>query len=129
MIKLYRAETISAVLTTCVAALAIGLAVSRNIRIELASFAMPLFVAAAMLLAAGYYRVSGRSPNIALAMASCAIFILFSNSGAALNYALLPTNGPLIDDLLFQADAAIGFHWSDFARALASYPFLSEVLS
>lgn len=126
--RLYRAEAISGALTLAVAALAVALSLAKGVRIDFASFAMPVLVAFAMLLAAARYRISERSPNIALALASCAIFILFSNAGAAFNYALLPTSRPLIDDALFRADAAIGFDWAGFSNRVAEYPALSAVL-
>lgn len=126
--KMHRAETLAAALTAIVFALALSLSAVRGFRIDFASFAMPFVVAAAMVLVAGYYRASGRSHNIALAMASCAVFILFTNSGAALNYALLPTTSPVIDDLLYRIDAAIGFDWASFSGWVANYPSASFFL-
>jgi hypothetical protein len=106
----------------------VALATGKGVRIDLASFAPPFLAAFAMMLAAAHYRLSGRSPTIALAMASCAIFILFTNAGAAFNYALLPTGRPLIDGALFRADAAIGFDWTEFSSRIADYPRLSAAL-
>lgn len=108
-IRIYPAEAISAALIAVVTAAALSLAAVGGIPIDFASFAMPYFVAFVMTSVAIGYRATGRSANISLAMASCAIFICFSNSGAMLNYALLPISRTPIDELLFRTDAAIGF--------------------
>lgn len=126
--RIHRAEAISAVVIAAVTGLAVALSLGRDIPIDVASFATPVLVALAMILAAAHYRMSERSPNIALALASCAIFILFTNAGAALNYALLPIGQPLIDEALFRADAAIGFDWVDMSSRVADHPTLSAAL-
>lgn len=128
MTKIYRAEAISGALTAAIIILVFALSMTKGLPIDLASFAVPFLTGVGMLLVAGYYRWRGRSPRIGLAIGSCAIFILFSNSGGVLNYALLPTSRPVIDGTLFQIDAALGFDWSRFAGTIADYPTLSDVL-
>lgn len=129
MSRIYRAEAICAVLIALVTALALILTTARGIRVDFASFAMRYCVSLAMVLVAAWYRVSGRSANISLTLAACAIFIIFSNSGAVLNYSLLPTIRPLADALMFRMDAALGFDWLGMAMLLAAHPDFSKLLS
>ncbi|MET0587295.1 MAG: phosphatase PAP2 family protein [Novosphingobium sp.] len=129
MSRIYRAEAICAVLIALVSALALMLTTARGIRVDFASFAFRYCVGLAMVMVAAWYRVSGRSANISLTLAACAIFIIFSNSGAVLNYALLPTIRPLADSLMFRMDAALGFDWLRMAMLLAAYPDFSKLLS
>src|SRR6478735_7047842 len=56
--RIHRAEAISAVVIAAVTGLAIALSVGRGIRIDLASFATPVLVALAMILAAAHYRIT-----------------------------------------------------------------------
>lgn len=82
-----------------------------------------------MLSSIGYfYRLSGRSENIASGLLCAAIFIFFSACLSLFNYLLLPlAHGPY-DLMLAEWDSLFGYHWPDIMALAAQYPFFTTVL-
>ena len=116
MEQVYKAEAICAGLILAITGAALVLAETRGVRIDYASFAGRYLLAAVMLGIAALYRHRNRAPRISLTLVSCALFVLFTNGGAVLNYTLIPRGAVPIDPLLIRADAMLGFDWARFAE-------------
>lgn len=112
----HKAEAICAGLILAITGAVLVIGQTRGVRIDLASFAPRYLLAAVMLGIAAAYRRRRRAPRISLTLTSCALFVLFTNGGAVLNYMLIPRGATPIDPLLIRADAALGFDWASFAR-------------
>ena len=128
MIRVYQAEAIASGLILAITGSAIFLAETRGVRIDYASFAVHYLVAAALLGLAALYRTHNRAPRISLTLVSCALFVLFTNGGAVLNYLLIRPGSVPIDGLLMRADAALGFDWADFAERVSKLGWLAPML-
>lgn len=128
MTKVHEGEAIAAGLCVAVTGAALALAQWRGIRIDYASFAGRYMLGAVLLGIAALYRQRNRAPRISLTLISCALFVFYTNSGAVLNYALIPHGAVPIDPLLVRADAALGFEWARFATWLATLGGVSPAL-
>jgi hypothetical protein len=128
MARTYEAEAISWGLIAAVTGASIVLAETRGVHLVYASFATHYLVAAALTCLALVYRHLDREPEISLALMSCAIFILFTNGGAVLNYMLMRPGSMSIDPLLVRADALLGFDWATFAQWVAHFGWPARAL-
>ena len=128
MARVYEAEAISAGLIVAITGAAIVLAETRGVRIVYASFAVHYLVATALIGLATIYRRLGRAPEISLTLMSCAIFVLFTNGGAVLNYLLIRPGSVPIDGMLMRADAALGFDWVSFAGQVSQFGWVARML-
>ena len=116
MARVYKSEAICAGLILAITGAALVLAQTRGVRIDFGSFAARYLLAATMLAIATAYRRMDRAPLISLTLIASALFVLFTNGGAVLNYTLIPRGAAPIDPLLIRADAALGFDWARFAE-------------
>lgn len=128
MARVYEAEAIATGLIVAVTGAAVVIAESRGVRIDYASFAGRYLVAAALVGLAAFYRFRDRTPAISLTLASCAMFVLFTNGGAALNYLLIRPGSVTIDPVLMRADAALGFDWASFAGQVSQTGWFARML-
>ena len=128
MARVYEAEAIATGLIVAVTGGAVVIAESRGVRIDYASFAGRYLVAAALVGLAAFYRFRDRTPAISLTLASCAMFVLFTNGGAALNYLLIRPGSVTIDPMLMRADAALGFDWASFAGQVSQTGWFARML-
>ena len=128
MARVYEAEAIATGLIVAVTGAAVVIAESRGVRIDYASFAGRYLVAAALVGLAAFYRFRDRTPAISLTLASCAMFVLFTNGGAALNYLLIRPGSVTIDPMLMRADAALGFDWASFAGQVSQTGWFAQML-
>ena len=128
MARVYEAEAIATGLIVAVTGAAVVMAQTRGVRIDYASFAGRYLVAAALVGLAAFYRTRDRTPAISLTLASCAMFVLFTNGGAALNYLLIRPGSVTIDPVLMRADAALGFDWASFAGHVSHSGGFARVL-
>lgn len=128
MAKVHDGEAIAAGLCVAVTCAALALAQWRGIRIDYASFAGRYLLAAVLLGIAAVYRKHNRAPRISLTLVSCALFIFYTNSGAVLNYTLIPQGATPIDPLLIRVDAALGFDWARFAEWVSTLDEVSPAL-
>lgn len=122
-------EAKMSVLIGLMAAVAALLADLRGVTIDLGSFAGQALAVLLIAAIAATYRQKGRQPAISLALANCAILILFSNVGAVLNYLLIAPGSVPMDPYLFDLDRMLGFDWLAFAEAVGRYPQLSRLLA
>ncbi len=82
-----------------------------------------------MLSAIGYfYRLSGRSENIASGLLCASIFVFFSACLALFNYLLLPISFGPFDQLLTKVDSYFGFYWPDVMALATNYPMLTQLM-
>ncbi|QGN55965.1 phosphatase PAP2 family protein [Novosphingobium sp. Gsoil 351] len=128
MARVYEAEAISGGLILAVSGAAIVLAQARGVYLDYVSFAPHYLVAAALIGLATTYRRLGRAPQISMTLMSCAIFVLFTNGGAVLNYLMIHPGSATIDPLLIRADAKIGFDWGAFAAAVSRLGWAANAL-
>ncbi len=88
-----------------------------------------IIIAVLLLSTIGYfYRLSGRSENIASGLLCAAIFIFFSACLSLFNYLLLPIAYGPFDNLLVQWDSMLGYHWPDVMALAAEYPLFTTAM-
>lgn len=87
-------------------------------------------LATTLFLFAGgaFYRMSGRSDQIATALICTSAFMMVTSALSAFNYLLMPLSGDLIDPYLAKWDAMLGFHWPSVMEFAAGYPTISAIL-
>ncbi len=75
-----------------------------------------------------FYRVSGRSPRIGLALICTGLFPIFSWSIVMFNYLLMPTARVPLDQSLIWLDSLFGYDWPSLVAWAAEHPFINNVL-
>lgn len=100
----------------------------RGVAIDWLAYGGLWFVFTACFLGGEFYRVSGRSPRIGLALVCTGLFPAFSTSIVMFNYLLMPITMPMIDGLLIKIDGLFGYHWPDLIAWGAANPIANEVL-
>ncbi|MEL6750907.1 MAG: phosphatase PAP2 family protein [Pseudomonadota bacterium] len=121
-------ERLVAGLTLFVAALCIVQILLRGVAIDWLAYGGLALVFGAFVLAGHYYRASGRSERIGLALMCTGVFGMFSPVMVVFNYLLMPTTAPAIDGWLLQIDAMMGFHWPDYIAWAAANPWINGTL-
>lgn len=76
----------------------------------------------------GYVRQVKTAPRLALGLVGTAIFSGFTAVSSVFIFALFPLANPLIDPLLINVDAALGYHWPSLIAWLAEYPWFARAL-
>lgn len=127
-VDLYSAEKIGLALSIATLIVALMIIAHHGLRLDVPSFHLPLAAFAFLFPVAQFYRQTQRSARIADTLCSCAIFILFTNSGLMLNHALLSFKTDLIDHHLFAIDHIIGFDWKIFTESIAEFTLLNRLL-
>lgn len=128
LVHLLRAERLMLLFIVLVgfAAIALALVMKRQVN-------WPPFIAgpvATLGLAAigGYVRQVKAAPRLALALVAAAIFAGFTAVSSIFIFALFPLANPLIDPLLIQFDASLGYHWPSLIAWLANHPGIARGL-
>ncbi len=86
-------------------------------------------IAVTSLASIGYfYRISGRSENIASGLLCAAIFIFFSACLSLFNYLLLPISHGPYDLMLAEWDTLFGYHWPDIMALAAKFPNFTSAM-
>lgn len=75
-----------------------------------------------------YVRQTKGAPRIALALVGTAIFSAFTAVSAVFIFALFPLSNSLIDPMLIQVDALLGYHWPSLVAWLATVPRIAAAL-
>ena len=79
--------------------------------------------------AAIYYDRFRGEPSLSAVLACAAFMVVFAASASLASYLLITVSGPRIDDILAEADAAIGFHWPSIMAFAADHPRISQILA
>lgn len=88
-----------------------------------------ILLAVTVLSTIGYfYRLSGRSENIASGLICASIFIFFSGCMALFNYLLLPVTFGPFDHILANVDSYFGFYWPDIMALATHYPLFTLLM-
>ncbi len=97
--------------------------------IDYAGFALTSTVTLFLLVVGLIYRhVRTEGERLAVTLICTGLLVLFSNTGAVLNYLLLGIAGDSIDPMLVKLDAALGFHWPSFVAWMSEFPTFSQYL-
>ncbi|MCB1384570.1 MAG: phosphatase PAP2 family protein [Nitratireductor sp.] len=115
---------IAAVFAACV----VLAALNDTATIDGPAYLMLAGLSLALFAAGQFYRVSGRSPNIALALTATALIVAFSNVTSVFNHLLMPIGRPVIDPWLAGVDRAMGFNWPDFVALVGRHPVFNMVI-
>jgi PAP2 superfamily len=75
-----------------------------------------------------YVRQTKDAPRLALALVGAAIFAGFTAVSTVFIFTLFPLPNALIDPVLIQLDAVLGYHWPGLVAWLAEYPALARGL-
>lgn len=107
--------------------------IAHNMSVNWVSFT-PNYTAASIMLITGlYYRLSHRSLRISNIAIGFSFLVLFTNTGAKLNYLISQFDSKPIDALLIKLDRMVGYDWWHLFDRVAEYPkmmlFLSIVYS
>jgi hypothetical protein len=89
------------------------------------------FAAALVAITLGgghWYRYSGRSERIGLALAGAGLFILGSVSTGMFGYLLVPYVGERIDPWLIRVDRMLAFDWPAFVEWMSHHPNTTRAL-
>lgn len=97
-------------------------------RLDYVSLAMPLGASTALLVLALWYRRRGEA-TLSTIIIGTAQLIVFTATGAMLNYLLVPYSGPLMDGFFYRLDQAIGVDWPSLFAAIKTNAWLSPVLT
>lgn len=108
--------------------LAVALAVVMQRQVNWPPFLGGYFGTLGLAAVGGYVRQAKGAPRIALALVGTAIFTGFTAVSSVFIFALFPLPNPLIDPVLIELDAAVGYDWSSLVAWLAGYPGLALVL-
>lgn len=73
-------------------------------------------------------RLRGYSVHVASMLVVIGLFPIFASVLSVATMLAFPLQRPLIDDLLFSIDAALGYHWDAAVILLAEYPRFSALL-
>lgn len=99
----------------------------RGVAIDWAAYGTLAMIFAACFLGGQYYRLSGRSERIGLALVCTGLFPAFSAAMVMFNYLLMPTIAPPIDRAMIWVDSLFGYHWPSVIAWASEHPFLNAV--
>lgn len=100
----------------------------KGIAVDVGGYCVSLALGGGLLLLGQIYRSRKREENLAAALTSAALFILFSICGSVFNYMFLPIQYPTIDHGLMKIDSAFGYEWRGAVQLVAQFPFVGMVL-
>lgn len=115
-------------LIAAVGLLAVALALAMQRQVNWPPFLGGYFGTLGLAVIGGYIRQVKAAPRIALALVGAAIFSGFTAVSSIFIFALFPLPNPLIDPMLIDVDAALGYHWPTLVAWLAQYPGFALVL-
>jgi PAP2 superfamily len=126
---LYRAEVILLGLLGVLLAASVLVAALRDQAVQWSSFA-PGIVLSLILIAVGVYaRVAMGAERLSLGVIGLGVFMAFTATVSILAFTLFPFTHPMIDLMLIDWDAALGFSWLAFVEFMAGYPLPSRMLA
>lgn len=125
---LFPAEAFVLRITLVVTLINAAIIFARGTRVDFAAYGMLAALIAVLLAVGNFYKRSGRSENIGAMTIAAGLFIAFTAMMSLLNYQLTPNPNPLLDPLLFQIDARLGYHWLDILNWAARHPWLNELM-
>ena len=105
----------------------LGTVLTRDIGFDWLSYAR-LFAVGTFIMAVGlFYRSSGRSERIAMALMATGILVLFTMVLSVFNYLLLPLWREPIDSFLVRIDMVLGYSWPNIVEFAGRHPLLNEL--
>ncbi|WHA39931.1 phosphatase PAP2 family protein [Agrobacterium larrymoorei] len=125
---LFIAERFVVAVTSILYLIDITLIIHKGVQVDFIGYGFSMMTGVALLLMGQLYRGLKRSPNLATALISAGLFILFSISASGFNYMFLPVQYATIDHALMQVDAWVGYEWSSFVSWAAMYPLIGKAL-
>ncbi|MEL7274274.1 MAG: phosphatase PAP2 family protein [Pseudomonadota bacterium] len=99
----------------------------RGVAVDWWGYGTLTLVSLACFAGGQYYRISGRSARIGLALVCTGLFPVFSWSIVMFNYLMMPTVHGNIDQWLVWVDSLVGYHWPDVIHWAAENPGLNTM--
>jgi hypothetical protein len=127
-IRLLRAERLMLGFIAVVGLVAVGLALAMHRQVNWPPFLGGYAATLALAGIGGYVRQVKSAPRVGLALVGASIFTGFTAVSSVFIFALFPLTNPLIDPILLQIDAALGYHWAGLIAWLADYPVFAQAL-
>lgn len=121
-------ELACAVFIALLATIAGVLSLLRSVPVDLQSYAPIALLVLFLVAIVVWYRATGRSEGIALALMAAALYIAYSNVGVAFNYLLVPVGAETIDANLMELDRRLGFDWARAVALVEQAPLVSQFL-
>ncbi len=105
----------------------LGMVLLRDIGFDWLSYSR-LFAVGGLTIAAGlFYRSSGRSERISIALIATGMLVLFTIVLSVFNYLLLPLWRDPIDPFLVKIDALFGYSWPGIVEFSGRHPWFNEL--
>lgn len=127
-LDLWEPERFVLLITTCLVGLSIAQVVWRGIGFDWAAYGSIGAIALVCIAGGQFYRISGRSERIGVALTCTGLFAVFSAFMVVFNYLLMPITRPSIDPWLVWIDGLYGYHWPDVMAWSVQQPTASLVL-
>ncbi len=121
-------ERIILLIVATILALDLFLIIQTGAHIDWIGYAKLSMISVGVLSVGIFYRLSGRSDRIALALISTGLFPAFSWSIIMLNYLLLPNSNPVLDQSLAWFDSQFGFDWPSLIEWAGNHPILNKIM-
>lgn len=121
------AEMMILQVTAAVIALNLLQIVLRGIEIDWPAYFTLALVSVACFAGGQFYRLSGRSQRIGLALVCTGLFPVFSWSIVKFNYLMMPTAVAPIDETMIWLDSLVGYHWPAWIEWAANNPLANDV--
>lgn len=99
----------------------------RNIAFNWLSYAFIAAIGGSMMFVAFFYRISGRSERISIALFATGILVLFTMVLSIFNYLLLPLHREPLDLYLVQIDTWLGYSWPAVVEFSGQHPLFNEL--
>lgn len=99
----------------------------RDIGFDWLSYALLFAVGSSIIVVGLFYRSSGRSERISIALMATGMLVLFTMVLSVFNYLLLPLWREPIDPFLVQIDTWFGYSWPDIVGFAGRHPLLNEL--
>lgn len=126
--KLRPVEKFILLITGALVLLDIFMIIYKSSNVAYLDYARVVTVSIICFIAGFYYRVSGRSEQIATALICTGLLVAFTAALGMYNYLLLPLTLPTIDIYITKIDAMFGYHWPNVMEFAAQFPVIVFIM-
>lgn len=125
---LTRIEGGLAVLVGALAATCVTVAALTGQQVHWSSFAAGAVPALGLMLVGIYARVQAGRPQLALLAIANSLYLAFTAVTTLLIYLRFPVTSPVLDPMLIEIDAMLGYSWPGFVETVAAWPTIAWLL-
>ena len=126
--EIFPAEKLVLNISLVLVVLNLGQVILRDVNFDWNAYLSVAAIAFGCFSLGQFYRISGRSPRIGLALVCTGLFTLFSSMVVVFNYLLMPVASQPIDATLVWLDSLMGYHWPSVIAWGAEHPTINTIL-